>query len=213
MKTYTLIISIFAIGVVQGIFAEEALKCKSSCFEGCDTGVCNNSFQCTGCSRKYYVDKQKAKEKIKLLKIKDEKKIEEIKKRNESEMDQLTEKHESEMSTLVESHKKSYEELVSNLNSEMEEVLASQKVKLLAMRATHFEEIKQLNETHALKIKELREEHKRSIKTTKIVLQNVRTKKEKELETICSGSHCPSFPSWIKFWYAELWYNWMDFEL
>lgn len=191
MKTFTLILSIFAICVIQGIFAEELMKCKSSCFEGCSFGICSQAPSCTGCSRKYYDDKQKAKTKIKLMKIRDEKKIESIKIRNEKEMDMLVEKHESEMSELVESHKSDYEDLVNNLNTEMKAVMASQKVKLMAMRTNHFNEVSEMKQRHAREIKSLRIEHKKTVTTTKVVLQGIFDKKKKELETICHGRHCP----------------------
>jgi len=191
MKTSTLILSIFAICVIQGIFAEELMKCSSSCFEGCSVGICRQTLSCNGCSRKYYEDKIKAQTKIKLLKERDENKIEIIKKRNEEEMDQLVKKHESEMSELVESHKSSYEELVNSLNAQMKAVMASQKVKLMSMRSNHFDEVKEMKDRHAREIRLLRIEHETTIKTTKVVLKGKRNKKEKELETICHGKHCP----------------------
>ena len=191
MKTFTLILSIFAICVIQGIFAEELMKCKSSCFEGCSFGICRQTPSCTGCSRKYYEDKQKAKTKIKLMKIRDEKKIESIKIRNEKEMDILVEKHESEMSELVMSHKSNYEHLVNSLNTQMKSIMHSQKVKLMEMRTNHFNEVKEMKQRHAKEVKSLRIEHKRTIKTTKVVLKGIFDKKEKELETICHGRHCP----------------------
>ena len=67
MKTSTLILSIFAICVIQAVFAEST-GCSKSCFEGCSFGICKQTTDCMGCSRKYYNDKMNAKTKIKLMK-------------------------------------------------------------------------------------------------------------------------------------------------
>lgn len=190
-NTYKLFISIFAICVLQGILTEEAMKCRSYCFEGCSKGVCRDTLDCLGCSRKYYEDKLKAKEKIRLMRKRDDEKIEKIKIRNEKEMEELLEKHEAEMNELTDSQKEAYESLVNTLDEELKSLMAEHKEKLLNMRTTHAKEIKELKLKHISEIQELKEKHKQIISRTKIVLKSGRNKKAKELETICRGHDCP----------------------
>ena len=184
-------ITLFAICVIQGIFAGEIMKCSSSCFKGCNTGICDKSKSCSGCSRKYFEDKESIKEKIKLMKKKTEEKIEEVKSENEKEMEELLAKHESDMTELTDSHKESYEELVSKLEGELKAVMASQKKQLLKLRLSHEIELRELKEKHEEEIKAMKEEHENKVKKTIVVLKAANDKKKKALEYICHGTSCP----------------------
>lgn len=191
MKTYTLIISLFAICVIQGILAEQTTKCHSNCFKGCSEGICKKTISCMGCSRKYYEDKEKAKETIKLMKQKDDEKIDEMTLTYKKALQELLLKHEKEINELVESQKSLYASLVSELDEELKKIMEAQKVKLMNMKTKHENEIKELKEKHTSEIENLKKEHEEKINNSKVNLKNIRDKKEKELETICRGIDCP----------------------
>lgn len=192
MKTYTLIITLFAICVIQGIIAEEIMmKCNGDCFNGCKRGVCKKTKECNGCSRKYFEDKESVKEKIKLMKKNTEEKIEEVKSENNEEMEELIKKHEKEMTELTQSHTESHENLVKKLQVDLQEVIEGQKRQLLAMRNKHADEVKELKEKQSEEINEMKEEHENKVKKTVIALKAANDKKKKALETICHGDSCP----------------------
>jgi hypothetical protein len=191
MKTYFLLISIFAICVIQGILTEHGSKCNSSCFEGCSVGICKKTISCMGCSRKYYEDKEKAKKTIKLMKAKDDEKIDEMTLTYKQALKELLLKHEKEINELVESQKSLYSTLVNELDEELKRIMEAQKVKLMKMKSRQETEIKELKEKQSTEIENLKKEHEEKINKTKVVLKDIREKKEKQLETICRGIDCP----------------------